>query len=326
MEFNLKELLKGFKDEIRKTSKKSKVSDKDFEEIWTQVTHKLENEPPPRVAIIGNTGVGKSSTLNALFNAGQPISHTKACTQVEGIIEITADTVEGEKGFLVIYDMPGLDESISSQEKHLETYERILKDVDVAIWVLEAASRGIKNVQDTIDKDIRRINPEILNRIVFALNKVDLVHPGATDWNPLANLPSDEQLKNITMRIEDVESKIKEILPDWQGKIIGYSADKRYNLTKLFSTMLDSVPETRKWVITSRKALSDYLELVDERLLPDEFKIKKQENAKLKSKRNQENLLKIIDSMTPDELKEFVQNNESIFSSLNNSNQDDNNN
>lgn len=326
MEFNLKELLKGFKDEIKKTSKKNKISDEAFEEIWTQVTNKLENVPPPRIAFIGNTGVGKSSTLNALFNAGQPISHTMACTQVEGVIKITADTIEGEKGFLVVYDMPGLDESKESQEKHLETYERILKDVDVAIWVLEAANRGIRNVQETIDNEIKSINPELANRIVFALNKVDQIHPGATDWNPLMNLPSEEQDEYIAERIQDVEIKIKQILPNWNGKIVGYSAAKRYNLTKLFSTMLDAVPETRKWVVSSRKALSDYLELVDDRLLPEEFKIKKEENAKLKAKKNNEILLKILNSMSKEELNEFVTNNQLLLSTLQNSNQNENDN
>jgi len=308
MEFNLKELLRGFKDEIRKSSKKNNISDKDFEVIWKQVTEKIDKEPPPKIAFIGNTGVGKSATLNALFNAGQPISHTEACTQVEGIIQITVDTVEGEKGFLTFYDMPGLDESISSQEKHLETYERILKDVDIAIWVLEAHNRGIKNVQDTINNEIRKFNSEIINRIVFALNKVDLVHPGATDWNPLMNLPSDEQDLNISERIADVEKKIKEILPDWSGKIIGYSAEKRYNLTKLFSTLLDAVPETRRWVVSSRKALSDYIELVDERLLPEEMITKKNEIAKRNATKKKENLLNIFNSLTDEEKREFLNN------------------
>lgn len=328
MEFNLKELLSGFKDEVKKSSKKNKISEKDFETIWAQVTEKIENEPPPRIAFIGNTGVGKSATLNALFNAGQQISHTAACTQVEGMIEITAETVEGQKGFLVVYDMPGLDESIATQEKHLEIYEKILKDVDVAIWVLEAHNRGLRNVQETLNDKIRKFNPELLNRIVFALNKVDLIHPGATDWNPLMNLPSDEQEINLTLRIEDVERKVKEILPEWSGKIIGYSAEKRYNLTKLFSTLLDAVPVTRKWVVTSRKALSDYIEFVDDRLLPEDMKIKKLEIVKRNAERRHETLKNIFSSMTEEERKDFFLNNQSFFSTLtiNQNKEDDNNN
>jgi GTP-binding protein EngB required for normal cell division len=33
---------------------------------------------PPRIALIGETGVGKSSTINGLFNAGCEVSHRRA--------------------------------------------------------------------------------------------------------------------------------------------------------------------------------------------------------------------------------------------------------
>ena len=123
--FNIKEVMHGLFTQFRESN--SKVSESDFTRIWSEVESKVNSEPPPRIAVLGNTGVGKSSTLNALFNAGQGISHTEACTQIEGMIEITANTVEGEKGILVVYDMPGLDESINSQQRHLETYERVFR-------------------------------------------------------------------------------------------------------------------------------------------------------------------------------------------------------
>jgi predicted GTPase len=58
---------------------------------------------PPRIAVIGETGVGKSTTLNVLFNAGLEVSHTTACTQLE--IE---KEVEVRGGLLRIVDLPGL--------------------------------------------------------------------------------------------------------------------------------------------------------------------------------------------------------------------------
>lgn len=316
MGFNLKEMLKKFKKDIKHSSDQNNISDDDFEVIWNQVIDKIDNEPPPKVAVIGNTGVGKSSTLNALFNAGQEISHTEACTQLEGEINIVADTVEGEKGFLTVYDMPGLDESISSQENHIKTYERVLKDVDVVIWVMEAHNRGIKNIQETLNNEIRRINPKLLNKIVFALNKVDLIHPGSSDWNPLMNLPSDEQLENINKRIADVGSKIKEILPQWEGEIVGYSSEKRYNLTKLFSVILNSVPKERRWVVESRRSLSDFLELVDERLLPPEFVAKKKENQIARIKKEKEKFQNAFNNMNDSELAKFLEINKERINNL----------
>ena len=40
-----------------------KMSDDDFEKIYEMIEDKVDNEPPPRFAFIGETGVGKSSTL-----------------------------------------------------------------------------------------------------------------------------------------------------------------------------------------------------------------------------------------------------------------------
>ena len=177
---------------------------------------------------------------------------------------------------------------------------------------LEAHNRGIKSIQDTLSTDIRRINPKLLNRIVFALNKVDLVHPGTEAWHPLANLPSDEQEENIKKRIGDVSNKILEILPEWKGEIVGYSAEKRYNLPKLFSVMLDAVPLERRWVITSRKALSDFLELVDERLLPEGINVKKS----VKKEEQSADIVTMLKSLSPEELKNLVDNNKGDFENL----------
>lgn len=40
-------------------------------------------DTPPRIALIGETGVGKSTTVNALFNKSVPVSHSRACTTHE---------------------------------------------------------------------------------------------------------------------------------------------------------------------------------------------------------------------------------------------------
>ena len=44
-----------------------------------------------RIAVIGQTGVGKTSTVNALFNTNLPVSHFGSCTQEPEPITVKTD-------------------------------------------------------------------------------------------------------------------------------------------------------------------------------------------------------------------------------------------
>ena len=72
-----------------------------------KVFRKLDNEitgRPFKVAVIGQSGVGKSSTLNAVFGLNLPVSDIQ-----EGTTEIIEKVFPMRDGFnLSIYDMPGL--------------------------------------------------------------------------------------------------------------------------------------------------------------------------------------------------------------------------
>jgi predicted GTPase len=279
-----------------------KMSEDHFEEIYREIEVKVDNEPPPRFAFIGETGVGKSSTLNALFNAGVEVSHIEACTQTARGIEVSFNELEGVNGALVAYDMPGLGESRLKQQEHIALYETVLKDVDVALWILDAQNRAIASVQQYLEVELQSINPRLLERMVIALNKVDLVHPGERDWHPRANLPSEEQEANIKGRIDDVEKKIREVLPNWKGTIVGYSANRRYNLPQLFDAMMDAVPRKRQWVVASRKALADFLEFVDPQLLPPE----KRPQALTNQQPQPAKMSDIIATIPPEEFAKFA--------------------
>jgi hypothetical protein len=285
-------------DVIRKFN--PSISPEDFVELEQQVQENMDKEPPPQIAFIGETGVGKSTTLNTLFNAGVKTSHIKACTQEELALEFQV-----ENGTLIVYDMPGLGESLASKDKHYKTYQRILKNVDVILWILDAQYRPIQSIQTYLRDEMNLIDSQIVERMVFALNKVDLVQP--RQWHHLSNLPGDAQKNNIEARIEDVREKISEVLPSWKGTVIGYSAEKYYNLPQLFLAMLEAVPEKRRWVLSSRKALADFLEKVDDSLLPPN----KQKN---KGKTGEDIVRGIIDNMSPEERKKFIEGDPSILS------------
>jgi len=268
------------------------ISQADMDSILSQIDQKIAQEPPPRVALIGETGVGKSSTLNSLFNAGLEISHTEACTQAAMEIRIPLgsmiaskmriDTVEASLGDLIVYDMPGLGEGLGARDQHLSTYDDILRRVDAALWILDADNRMIEFAQT----EMARLDKALTTHMTFALNKVDTVFPGETAWYTPANLPSPEQERNIKLRIANVESKVKEALPHWRGRVIGYSALRRFNLPQLFAAMLDGVARERRWVVVQRKSLADYFEFVDPRFLPDDIELPARSSMNSKQLKN----------------------------------------
>src|SRR4051812_42440785 len=88
------------------------ISAQKLQSLTKELDAYIASEPPPRIAVVGECGVGKSTTINALFNAGLEVSHTRACTMKD--IEMTIDLSENpqERRQLIVYDMPGLGESI----------------------------------------------------------------------------------------------------------------------------------------------------------------------------------------------------------------------
>jgi uncharacterized protein len=263
MSLNLKGI---FTSLLRENNWSQKMSKHELEKVYSEIERKVANEPPPKFAIMGKTGVGKSSTLNALFNAGLAISHTKACTQEATSIQINFDKLEGAKGALIVVDMPGLGESRAKEPEHLKIYEDVLREVDVALWVIDAHDREMESIQRNLEDNLRQMNEQLINNLVIAINKFDLLSP--FDWHPYANIPSERQEAHMNQRIADITQKIKEVLPNWNGSVVGFSAEKRYNLPQLFATMLDAVPLKRQWVVASRKAIADFLELVHPSMLP----------------------------------------------------------
>lgn len=224
-------------------------------------------QPDPRIALIGFTGVGKSSTINALFNAGLPIGNVRACTQEAAALKVDVSEYVGANGSVIVYDMPGLGEDRFADERHPATYLRVLPSVDVAVWTFHAGDRAMTPMQDALLTLQHRIGPSFIQRLLFAVNKADAIAPGEMDWNTVMNLPSKLQRKNLDDFEAYIREKVQQVAPQWQGEIISYSARRAYRLDQLMTAMVEAAAPARHWVLDDRAAVADFRKYVDPQVL-----------------------------------------------------------
>ncbi len=216
-----------------------------------------ELDRPPRIAMIGTTGVGKTSTINALFGTSLIVGHVKATTQEEHEVAI----LEGAKGRIIVYDMPGLGEDVDTDLRHKETYTRVLAECDIGVWIVKADTRTLAYDQAMIRDVVAIASQTVADRLVVGLNQIDLIQPG--EWVEEANCPSEPQLASIQQKVQDVQQKLAKICPKLTANsIVPYSATRRFRLENLFTSMLRACAGDRAWVLESRKTLADYTALI----------------------------------------------------------------
>lgn len=257
-----KEIMQG----IEQALLKQHVEQSKVRKILGCLKKEIAKVPPPKIALIGLAGVGKSSTINALFNAGQPVSHIRACTKTDVRILADASVYTGSKGDIIIYDMPGIGEDIESDKKHYETYKNVLPEVDVIVWIFEAADRVITPIQQALLYLKDTIGSNFAKKLVIAINKADLIYPGESSWNHEFNLPSDEQRQRYGELDQYIREKIYAVLPTWSGNIEIYSATKRYRLEQLMTAIVNAMEQKKKWTLGEKADVASSKEL-----LPKEY-------------------------------------------------------
>lgn len=221
--------------------KKSKVSRNDQEKVFGKLDEEITGRPF-RVAIIGQSGVGKSSTLNAVFGLDLPTSDIE-----EGTTEIIEKIFPMRDGFnLSIYDMPGLLQNRRKDKEYEEMYREILPKCDVIVYIIKANTRNIGDDCRILKDIVLPICNEsaVKDNLIIAVNKVDIIgesfDPGDPElvWNPATNVPSPKMLKCMQKKRLDIFEKLigeglvlsnsdSAVSPE---QVVFYSAIWHYNL------------------------------------------------------------------------------------------------
>src|SRR6266496_1359980 len=127
---------------------------------------RLEQQKPLQISVMGQTGVGKTSLVNALFGTGFKVSSTRPET-----LEPQSHTENVGGHQLEFWDLPGLGEARSADERYSDMYREKLLSSHIVIWAIHADSRSFRFDRTALEELINSIpNPDeqvrIMNKIV----------------------------------------------------------------------------------------------------------------------------------------------------------------
>jgi predicted GTPase len=160
-------------------------------------------QEPLRVCVMGQTGVGKSSLMNALFGTGFNIDPVRP-----GTLEPVDVSMQGRNGYTVRFiDLPGVGESIENDHKLIPQYQQHLRDSDVVLWAIVADTRSFMYDRSTLDEVCKGLKPEekkaLLSKITFVLTKADLLtYPEEPAYWWLVKIDSTQSLFMPNDRLE----------------------------------------------------------------------------------------------------------------------------
>ena len=231
-------------------------------------------EKKVNIILVGATGSGKSSTVNALFNMDVATVGVGVDPETAAIKSYTLEN-------LTIWDTPGLGDGV----KNDETYNMMLTKklsamdengdplIDLVLVVLDASSKDLGTSYDLINNVIVPcLGADKDGRILIGLNQADIAMKGK-HWDAEKNEPDEVLLDFLKKKAESVKERIYEgtglhIKPVYY--CAGYKEEggeqcKPYNLTKLLYYIIRSVPKEKRLALADNINADNDMWIFDDR-------------------------------------------------------------
>lgn len=272
----IKDNMDDLRDILEDEIVKSKGTDEEKKALLKRLRTFCNTET--NLMLVGATGCGKSSTINALFACGEE-------EEVPAEDDISAETVKKSKyvevarvgskadpetkdiekykiGNLILWDTPGLGDGTEIDEHHKEVITELLREkdadgnalIDLVLVILDGSTRDLgtsyKILNDVIIPEMNGEN----DRILVALNQADIAMKTGRHWDYEKNVPDETLINFLNEKVESIKARIKED-SDLEIEPVYYCAGyeeesgdvvRPYNLSKLLYYIMNAIPAHKR--------------------------------------------------------------------------------
>jgi predicted GTPase len=167
-------------------------------------------------------------------------------------------------------DGPGLGESTEADSFFIGRWIDEIPAHDLLYWVVDGSSRDVAHIQQNMKSVLDATGYR--DRLVVVLNKIDQILlpldeelQGEIGWNSEYNVPSNALEKLIHTRAADLKKKLSTVVDIEPGRIVYCSARKRWNRESVLDTLLELLPEEKRFKASLNRHLAPATELMSER-------------------------------------------------------------
>ncbi len=218
------------------------------------------------IMLVGATGCGKSSTINALFSCNQQEEYVEVAKVGSRTDPETRDIERYRIGNLILWDTPGLGDGTGIDGHHREVITELLQEVDegedgeanalidLVLVILDGSTRDLGTSYQILNEVIIPELGEETGRILIALNQADIAMKTGRHWDYEKNEPDETLTAFLEEKAASIRTRIREdtgldITPVYY--CAGYQEDsgavvRPYNLSKLLYYILNALPAEKR--------------------------------------------------------------------------------
>lgn len=277
-------------DALREFVEKSSIDEESKSQLLANIVRFTNNEL--HILIVGGCGCGKSSTINALFNMDLAEVGYDVDPKTQEVSVYKLDQ-------LFLHDTPGLGEGPVKDADHINKIIHALKEtdqkgnavIDAVLVIIDGAHKDMNTFFELINKVIIP-NLQDKNRILVAINRCDLALDGR-GWISRYNLPNNELTNRLVEKMYSVKRRIKDDTGVDVQPVV-YSALYKYNISKLLSYLVKSVPTAKRVFLAEKINKNDKNFIRD-----DTFVLTKKKSNYTKTSNRTKNQRRILSPARP---------------------------